>query len=74
MLKVLLLSFFCLFYFGLNIRKEICKVHILGSATQLMLNERGTIKSLIIWIVENDMKKMNSALFSNLGSWLFMYF
>lgn len=32
--------FFCLFYFSLNIRKKICKVHILGSAPQLMLNER----------------------------------
>lgn len=37
--------FFCLFYFGLNIRKEICKVHILGSATQLMLNEREVLLS-----------------------------
>ena len=32
--------FFCLFYFSLNIRKKICKVRILGSAIQLMLNER----------------------------------
>lgn len=32
--------FFCLFYFSLNIRKKICKVCMLGSAPQLMLNER----------------------------------
>lgn len=32
--------FFCLFYFDLNIRKNICKTPILGSAMQLMLNKR----------------------------------
>ena len=34
------ISFFCLFYFDLNIWKNICKAPILGSAIQLMLNKR----------------------------------